>query len=37
VQVSSEGLLPDGEMRRILEGVTLANVQDESTWVSPVS
>lgn len=37
VQVSSEGLLPDSEMRRILEGVTLANVQDESTWVSPVS
>ncbi|WP_204004240.1 hypothetical protein [Virgisporangium aurantiacum] len=37
VQVSSEGLLPDSEMRRILEGVTLTNVQDESTWVSPVS
>jgi hypothetical protein len=32
VQVSSEGLLPDAEMRRILEGVTLADVENVTTW-----
>ena len=32
VQVSSEGLLPNSEMTRILEGITLADVQNESTW-----
>ncbi|MET7421897.1 hypothetical protein [Dactylosporangium sp. NPDC005555] len=32
IQVSSEGLLTDAEMTRILEGVTLANVKDTSTW-----
>lgn len=32
IQVSSGGRLPDGEMRKILEGATLANVKDPGTW-----
>jgi hypothetical protein len=32
VQVASDGLLSDTEMTKILEGITLGNVQDESTW-----
>jgi hypothetical protein len=35
VQVSSGGRLTNDEMKRILEGVTLANVQDGSTWFAP--
>jgi hypothetical protein len=34
VQVSSEGILSDDEMTRILEGVTLADVQNEGTWTT---
>lgn len=32
VQVSSEGRLSDGEMRRILAGVTLADVRNDGAW-----
>lgn len=32
VQVSSEGLLSNAEMTRILEGVTVADVQNVATW-----
>ena len=33
VQVSSSGRLSDGEMTKILNGITLGNVHDDSTWV----
>ncbi|MFC0508246.1 hypothetical protein [Micromonospora costi] len=32
IQVASEGRLSDAEMTRILEGITLADVTDDSTW-----
>lgn len=32
IQVSSGGRLTDTEMKKILEGITLGNVQDDSTW-----
>jgi hypothetical protein len=32
IQVSSEGRLSDGEMSKILKGITLATVDDPNTW-----
>ncbi|WP_327010765.1 hypothetical protein OHA72_27915 [Dactylosporangium sp. NBC_01737] len=34
IQVSSGKRLPDTEMKKILQGVTLGNVQDDSTWTA---
>jgi hypothetical protein len=34
VQVSSGGRLPDAEMRKVLTGITLGNVKDDSTWTA---
>jgi hypothetical protein len=36
LQVASGGRLPDSEMRKILDGITLGNVHDDSTW-TPVT
>ncbi|MEV0131346.1 hypothetical protein AB0H83_23135 [Dactylosporangium sp. NPDC050688] len=36
IQVSSGGRLTDAEMRKVLEAVTLGDVQDDSTW-TPVT
>jgi hypothetical protein len=32
LQVSSNGRLPNSEMTKILNGITLGNVHDDSTW-----
>jgi hypothetical protein len=32
VQVASGGRLPDGEMTKILNWITLGNVHDQRTW-----
>ncbi|MEU4691412.1 hypothetical protein [Actinoplanes sp. NPDC023714] len=34
IQVASDGRLSDGEMTKILEGLTLKNVKDDSTWAN---
>jgi hypothetical protein len=36
LQVASEGRLPNGEMKKILNGITIGDVHDDSTW-TPVS